>query len=641
VCVLLCVTAASAFVKIGEGGFGDSANSYSWSVLPFKGDLYVGTNRHHLHSMLEALTLMPGSPISPAMLPPELLPDPPSSTAWFTPQWADAFQGEIWRYTKENKWERVHQSGVHPITLPYPQGSVGFAPVAYGYRALAEFKGFLYACGIGTFMPPVPTNTILRSANGNPGTWEDVSGIIKATTNIRAITEWNGKLYVAASVNAGLIPGMGAGAVVFASEDPATQGWTPVSIPGFGGDNSEIYYLTVFNNHLYASTVNLVSGFEVWKTDGTSDGNGRYVWTRVIKNGFGDTWNQYGMTMAAFGDHLYLGTAVGIGMVMKNNQVVGTRPIEIIRIDKDNNAELIVGAKEASDPIDGGPNPRIPLSGMGAGFGNPFNVYAWNMNVYKDCLYVGTFDLSTFVIGVLEKNPDLIRFFISIYAPDDLDFPEDIVDAIINSRFTPEVLELMKELFGGGDLWKSCDGVHWLPVTLNGFGNHLNYGIREVVPVQKDGEDLALAVGTANPFTGRPNGGCEVWLEAFKDETGWADGPRYTSKGNWATYTPYAGSAKTVTLYAGQTKEAGTVAFSVPDNNNKVTITITLNCGWHFNDVSDNVKIQDYASAPSGNPSPGRFAWKGCATKSCFSIKVPRNNNYGVHVDLLHEYLMQ
>jgi hypothetical protein len=160
-----------------------------------------------------------------------------------------------------------------------------------------------------------------------------------------------------------------------------------------------------------------------------------------------------------------------------------------------------------------------------------------------------------------------------------------------------------------------------------------------VVPVQKDGEDIALAVGTANPFTGRPNGGCEVWLEAFKDETGWAAGTRYTSKGNWATYTPYVAES-TVKLFAGQTMEAGEVSFSsVVDG--KVTITITLNCGWHFDDVSDNVKIQDYKSAPSGNPSPGKFAWKRCATKSGFSIKVPANNFYGVHVDLLHEYLMQ
>jgi hypothetical protein len=39
----------------------------------------------------------------------------------------------------------------------------------------------------------------------------------------------------------------------------------------------------------------------------------------------------------------------------------------------------------------------------------------------------------------------------SLYAPEDLSFPEDIVNAIINNRLTPEVLELMKKLFGGGD----------------------------------------------------------------------------------------------------------------------------------------------------------------------------------------------
>ena len=177
-----------------------------------------------------------------------------------------------------------------------------------------------------------------------------------------------------------------------------------------------------------------------------------------FEHGFGDTWNQYGMTMAAYGDHLYLGTAVGIGMVMKKSEVVGTRAIEIIRIDKNDNAELIVGAREASDPIEGGPNPRIPLSGMGAGFGNPFNVYAWNMNIYKKCLYVGTFDLSVFVLGPSKRIPSLLRFFLSIYAPGDLDSPEKIVNALINSSLTPEVLEVMKKMFGGGDLWKSCDG---------------------------------------------------------------------------------------------------------------------------------------------------------------------------------------
>jgi hypothetical protein len=54
--------------------------------------------------------------------------------------------------------------------------------------------------------------------------------------------------------------------------------------------------------------------------------------------------------------------------------------------------------------------------------------------------------------------------------------------------------------------------VNWTSVTINGFGNRYNYGIREAIPIQNNGQDAALAIGTANPFTGQPNGGCEVWL---------------------------------------------------------------------------------------------------------------------------------
>jgi len=46
------------------------------------------------------------------------------------------------------------------------------------------------------------------------------------------------------------------------------------------------------------------------------------------------------------------------------------------------------------------------------------------------------------------------------------------------------------------------------------------------------------------------------------------------------------------------------------------------------------VKIQDYAEAPSGNPSPGRFAPKGHAAESPFSMTGPENNFYGVHVEV-------
>jgi hypothetical protein len=118
-------------------------------------------------------------------------------------------------------------------------------------------------------------------------------------------------------------------------------------------------------------------------------------------------------------------------------------------------------------------------------------------------------------------------------------------------------------------------------------------------------------------------------------ETAWAAGTRYQNPGNWATYTPYAADS-TVTLYAGQTLDAGTVHLSAPVDD-IVTITITLNAGWRFADVAENVKIQDYYVAPSGNPAPGLFDWKGYATGSPFEIEVPLNNFYGVHVDVEQE----
>lgn len=124
-------------------------------------------------------------------------------------------------------------------------------------------------------------------------------------------------------------------------------------------------------------------------------------------------------------------------------------------------------------------------------------------------------------------------------------------------------------------------------------------------------------------------------------DTAWAangDEPgelRYEHRNNWATYVQYDGVEKTVTLFAGQTINIGTVTFSAPSNN-EVTITFDLTVDANFDESeSENVKIQDYSTAPSGNPDIGLFDHKGDATGKSFSIIVPQNNYYGVHADIL------
>jgi len=127
----------------------------------------------------------------------------------------------------------------------------------------------------------------------------------------------------------------------------------------------------------------------------------------------------------------------------------------------------------------------------------------------------------------------------------------------------------------------------------------------------------------------------------FAGETAWAANGnvplqlRYTSRGNWATYVKYERVEKTTTLFAGRNIPVGRVHFSAAVDG-KVTITVTLTGGWEFEDVRENLKVQDYSKAPSGNPAPGRFDHKKTcnpANETC-SIVVPENNFYGVHVNV-------
>ena len=121
-------------------------------------------------------------------------------------------------------------------------------------------------------------------------------------------------------------------------------------------------------------------------------------------------------------------------------------------------------------------------------------------------------------------------------------------------------------------------------------------------------------------------------------ETAWAAGTRYTTRGNWATFSNVAALKDGVKLYAGQTMEAGTVKWVAGE------IVITLNEGWRFEDVEENVKIQGYNTPPSGNPAPGLFETKGYADPDNNTFTIPvkpsscttcaRYQFYGVHVNV-------
>lgn len=176
-----------------------------------------------------------------------------------------------------------------------------------------------------------------------------------------------------------------------------------------------------------------------------------------------------------------------------------------------------------------------------------------------------------------------------------------------------------------------------------GMSSSLECGVPLYIVIHYDGIDAS-----GNPYetwTGElveGNTGGVAWWYKFvtyvpdcciecTDETAWSAGMRYVTKGNWATYTSYAGVAKSVILFAGQYMEAGMVYFTPAAGG--VNIRIELNEGWSFSDEYEPVKIQGYNSAPRTSPSPGLFnTYKGTS----LNVTVPAFNFYGVHLDLRH-----
>jgi hypothetical protein len=147
--------------------------------------------------------------------------------------------------------------------------------------------------------------------------------------------------------------------------------------------------------------------------------------------------------------------------------------------------------------------------------------------------------------------------------------------------------------------------------------------------------------------------------ECYDHETAWADGPRYTPRGNWATYTEFAGdigATKSVDLLAGQNIDVGHVTLERVDED-WVKIEVILTGDWEFavnyeldkegnvkldgegNPIRDqNLKVQHYyPDAPSGNPSPGLFQNNVTRNGKLGEITVryfEPTTFYGIHVDV-------
>lgn len=460
---------ANDFHEVALQGFGDRANSWAWSMAWYKNRLYVGTNRNFDCFQEAALSriFLPYPPPDPDVLCPG---SPPR-----LPALAPTLGAQIWSVDPssttpltQSNWQEAYQD---PATIPMTvQKQAVFGPRDEGWRGMSVFNEAdgtqaLYISGVG--LKPLATKSapppaLLRTTDGvnyqavpaDPGTtMGDINTLTtipsrfgKGACCIRGQVTYKGNLVV----TIGSLQGAGA---VFASPNPSQ------------GDNSfvqitpadmKVFEIEPFNGHLYLGVQSLHNGYSVLRTDCITPPSGQVGcnasdFTQVVPpgGGLGKNGNGFITSMHVFTDtngvaHLYVGT----------DGAPNKQAAEIVRVNTDDSWDLVVG-----DPRTVNGKLMTPLSGLTSGFGWYYNWHMWRMEDYQGVLYVGTFDSST----TLKDKPQ-------------------------GQALRP---------YMGFDLWASPDGVNFVPVTQNGFGDMFSFGARTLKATP-----FGLFLGSANFYYG-------------------------------------------------------------------------------------------------------------------------------------------
>ncbi len=537
-----CGLTEADFELIVDGGIDDRLNGYPWAMEQFDGDgdgtpeLYIGTVQNPLclqvwigadpntpppvrwqcrNDLWGNWPLYLANSVTPGRIYRGVYDEPNDAWTWegvFTPdvtqsvgfRGARVFNDALYilgmTISEGVVWKTV-DGDTYALASPPGMATGGFG-VAGGLRGTQVFKGKLYVANNGIC-------EVYASADPStdPNSWEQVcsTGFVASGGGTHSGTVVSGTVTgvgpgsiidSSLSVAAGELAGMEL--VVTSAADPNivqsrtilynTADTITVYYGGSGEDfdpapavgdtyevladgepdNTGMWQIAVFDGHLYAACGN-PAGPELWKSDNPAPGN----WTRVMEGGFGNPNAQGIMSLRPFGDYLYMGTVT----YPPSGYIEGC---EIIRIDAEDNLELCVGATRPAGVV--GPNEVAPLSGYGQGWDYPLNAYAWYMAEHDGWFYVATYDVAG----------QLLDYFVEALGglPIEL-WPEEYLEGI-DEWLGPDRLR-----WGGFDFWRTKDGVNWVPVNQDGFGDWDNYGIRNMLSTQ-----WGLVIGTANAVDG-------------------------------------------------------------------------------------------------------------------------------------------
>ena len=455
------------------------------------------------------------------------------------------------------------------------------------FRNATEYNGKLYFCGTvrgdpsGAY-PSVwqidPETDECKSVYKGLSSMQDYMAAYRAgvSTGIRGMCVYNGQLVIS-NVTMDSTTGK-SNATLLISSDPE-QGFTQIAdsedlfnYPAYKYADSiyggSIWDMVEYNNSLYVSLCtgtednmpdnNTMQSFALVRGDQNPDGT--FTWTAVAgdqeKDGarytFGidpERTRSGAANLIVYNDYLYIGEyndeEIALERILfsktgkkANGQFGGgldcsfinanlEQSVNLYRMDKDENVELVVGNKTKMFP-------NGSLSGLKSGFGHNENQYIWRMEVYDGKLYVGTFDTSSILQTFGQfSNGDIFKWapeswksewnylvtLMKVLGEVDADGtgnPNTLAQTIKfsynfvfknisvkNIASAIKLLHYLRKAERGFDLYASEDGVNFETITTNGFGDPYNHGLRVFATT-----DQGLCIGTANPFYGT-----QIWIQ--------------------------------------------------------------------------------------------------------------------------------
>ncbi|MCB8951454.1 MAG: hypothetical protein H6650_05520 [Ardenticatenales bacterium] len=417
------------FQQAAPPGFGDPQNSWAWAMLWWQDALYVGTHRAWYCAQRTAFTSAVPEFLKKTIG--RYIIPPPDPAADCPDSVLDLpMQAEIWRWTPTDGWERVYQS---PQDVPIPGHPGRFVAREVGYRYMTAFTESDGSEAM--YVSGVNARYLYRDLPA-PCLLRTVDGRhFEPIPHDRGTFLGDLDTYTFRSIfdykgRLFVLTGhMHGSGVLLESANPAAGNNAFRQVSPPG---MKIFEMVPFNGYLYLG-VHAQDGYAIVRTDASGD---PYTFVPVVTQGgyLPAKPSLRPISMHVFQGCLYAG--------MDRPQT------EIIRIHPDDTWDLVIGM-----PRETPTGWKTPISGIDAGFNTWLNGHIWRMQEHEGRLYVGTMNMSV----ALRKSP----------------------------RIHPTNF--------GFDLYETGDGWHFAPITANGFGNDLDYGVRSLASTPH-----GLFVGSAN-----------------------------------------------------------------------------------------------------------------------------------------------